>query len=334
MFTEAMLRKHPALVHAFTGIPAEAFWGMLEKMGAQLPDYEEGRHIRDGRGRAVGAGRKFDQTLAQRTVAVLSYLRLYVPQLVIALMFGLTQCDISRDLRRLLPLIIAVLPCPETWGIVKEAEGPDNLATLLYEQRSGVAGGRVLVDATEQQVLRPGKGNETRKRCCSGKKRTFTLKTQMVADGEHHILAISVSVPGAMHDKKLSDEAQTVERLPDGCEADADKAYQGMADQVSLITICNPETGIGQQMPRLTVCTPFKKRKGKELTGQQKEFNSQLSAIRVRIGHCIGWVKNWAIIAARFRCSHLIYTSVMQTVCGLVNEQTRRWHAARLANCA
>lgn len=331
MFTESMLRKHPALIRAFTGIPAKQFWVMLEKMEIQLPDYERGRHIREGRERAVGAGRKFDQTLAQRTVAILSYLRLHVPQLVIALMFGLKQCDISRDLRRLLPLIIAVLPCPEVWDVLEDKPEPEALDILLSEQ---LADGHVLVDATEQQVLRPGKGNEVRKRYYSGKKKAFTLKTQMATDGEHHILAISVPLPGAMHDKKLSDEVQTVERLPDGCEVDADKGYQGMADQVGLITICNPETSIEQQIPRLTVCTPIKKRKGKEVTGQQAEFNSQLSAIRVRVEHCIGWVKNWAIIATRFRCSHLIYSSVMQTVCGLVNEQTQRWQTARLANCA
>lgn len=331
MFTESMLRKHPALVRAFTGIPAKEFWEMIEKMEVQLPDYEKGRHIRDGRERAVGAGRKFDQTLAQRTVAVLSYLRLHVPQLVIALMFGLKQCDISRDLRRLLPLIIAVLPCPEVWGVVKNDSEPEALTILLLEQ---LADERVLVDATEQRVLRPSKDNETRKRYYSGKKKAFTLKTQIVSDGEHHILAISDSVPGAMHDKKLSDEVQTVERLPDGCEADADKGYQGMAGQVSLINIYIPETDTEQRIPRLTVCTPIKKRKGIKLTGQQQEFNSQLSAIRVRVEHCIGWVKNWAIIANRFRCSHLIYTAVMQTVCGLVNEQTQRWQTARLANCA
>ena len=30
----------------------------------------------------------------------------------------------------------------------------------------------------------------------------------MVADDDHHMLAISVSIPVAMHDKKLSDDAQ------------------------------------------------------------------------------------------------------------------------------
>ncbi|POZ51285.1 hypothetical protein [Methylovulum psychrotolerans] len=58
MFTEPMLRQHPALIRAFTGIPAEAFWEMLEKMEAQFSDYETGRHTRDGRQRAVGGRAK------------------------------------------------------------------------------------------------------------------------------------------------------------------------------------------------------------------------------------------------------------------------------------
>jgi hypothetical protein len=39
----------------------------------------------------------------------------------------------------------------------------------------------------------------------------------------------------------------------------------------------------------------------------------------VRIEHCIGWIKNWAIIATRFRCTHGIYTAILRTVCGLIN---------------
>lgn len=103
--------------------------------------------------------RNFEQSLAQRTVGVFAYLRLHTSQTVIATMFGLQQYEISRDLRRLLPLIRDVLPCPEIWD-------------------------------------------------------------------------------------------------------------------------------------------------------------------RIRIEHCIGWIKNWAIIATRFRCSHSIYGLVMQTICGLVNQQT------------
>jgi hypothetical protein len=193
--------------------------------------------------------------------------------------------------------------------------------------------GRALVDATEQRVARPS-DNETRKQYYSGKKKAFTLKTQLVTDGSHHIVAISEAIPGAEHDKQLSDEVKTIERLPDGCEADADKGYQGLADQVSWVTIRNVETGIEQQVPRLIVQTPFKKPKGKELTAEQKVFNQRLGAIRVCVEHCIGWAKNWAILATRFRCAKSIYTSVMQTICGLVNAQTQRWQTAQSANCA
>lgn len=86
-------------------------------------------------------------------MAVLSYLRLYVPQLVIALMFGLTQSDISRDLRRLLPLITDVLPCPEVWEITNNDQESKELVTLLSEQ---LANGRLLVRVSKVLSLSLG----------------------------------------------------------------------------------------------------------------------------------------------------------------------------------
>ena len=74
----------------------------------------------------------------------------------------------------------------------------------------------------------------------------------------------------------------------------------------------------------------------RELTEQQKECNRALASIRIRVEHCIGWVKNWAILATRFRCSHSIYGLVMQTICGLVNQQTlsRQMATGASAYCA
>jgi len=147
------------------------------------------------------------------------------------------------------------------------------------------------------------------------------------------MLAISAAVPGKTHDKNLSAQLQTIERLPDGCEAAADKGYQGLAEQVSQVTVTDPQTGAEHHVPRLEVKTPVKKPKGKELTQEQQAFNTHLSQVRVRIEHCIGWVKNWAIIATRFRCAHAIYTAILCTVCGLVNAQTQRWQATKAAYC-
>jgi hypothetical protein len=86
-----------------------------------------------------------------------------------------------------------------------------------------------------------------------------------------------------------------------------------------------------QTAPRVSVTTPYKKPKGGALIAEQKAYNRALSQVRVRIEHCIGWIKNGAIIATRFRCTHGIYTAILRTVCGLVNAQTLRWQAA---NCA
>lgn len=328
MFTEHSLHAHPTLVKAFMGLPAEVFWVIVQKVTERLPAQDQQRLEREDRQRASGAGRACDQPIAIRVALVLTYLRLHVPQAVVALLYGATQPDVSRDLRRVLPVIQAVLPCPEVWKVLEDDQTVSAEARLTLEH---LAEGRVLVDATEQRVSRPQESAK-RKAHYSGKKKQFTLKTQFVTDSEHDIQAISEAVPGAVHDKKLSDQVHTLEHLPDGCEADADKGYQGLEAQVALVTVVNPETGKPQAVPRLTVKTPVKKPRGAELTDEQQAVNAQLNAIRVRVEHCIGWAKNWAILATRFRCAHSIYTSIMRTVCGLANLQTRRWQAAKAAN--
>lgn len=330
MFTEPILREYPEIIKAFMGIPSDVFWHIVEVVAVRIPEFDQERLARSERKRNSGAGRKCSQPIALRIAGVLTYLRLHTPQLVIAKMYGLTQPDISRDLRRVLPAIQSVLPCPQVWKILEDGSEIANLETVAMEQ---LVNGRALVDATEQRVSRPGK-NEVRKQFYSGKKKQFTLKTQFLTDDEHHIQAISESVPGAEHDKTLSDELQTVERLPDGCELEVDKGYQGIDKLVKWVDILDMHSGEKFTVARLTVRIPYKKPKGGELTDEQRAFNSAVSAIRVRIEHCIGWVKNWAILATRFRCAHSIYTAIMRTICGLVNLQTHAWQAAKFANSA
>lgn len=52
MFTESSLREHPAVIKAFTGLPAEAFWDLIEKIKEHLPAYEAQRLGRADRQRA------------------------------------------------------------------------------------------------------------------------------------------------------------------------------------------------------------------------------------------------------------------------------------------
>ena len=329
MFTEQSLHDQPALVKALMGLDATEFWTLIQQMTEHLPAYTQQQRHRPDRQRAPGAGRPPDLPLALRTALVLTYLRLHIPQATVAALFaGATQADVSRDLRRVLPLIQQCLPCPAVWEEVADA-APD--APYSFLSADDLTDGRVLIDATEQPVARPVNPVQ-QKAYYSGKQQDHTLKTQIVTDGEHHIQAISVAVPGARHDKALSDDLHTLDRLPDGCEADADKGYQGLAAAVPWVRVRNTATGAEQAVPRLRVQTPFKKPKGGQLSAEQKAFNAALGRLRVRVEHCIGWAKNWAILATRFRCAHPIYTAIMCTVCGFVNVQTQRWQAAK-ANC-
>ncbi len=66
--TEKILLKYSALVKLLTGLPAENFWELMEKMKAHFAKYEQQRYERAGRQRAVGAGRPYDQPLVIRVV--------------------------------------------------------------------------------------------------------------------------------------------------------------------------------------------------------------------------------------------------------------------------
>jgi len=149
--------------------------------------------------------------MAVRVAVVLAYLRLHVPQAVVGWLFGVSQGEVSRELREVLPLLPPALPCPAVWEPRGDAAVP--LEDSLTLEQAG--GGRVLIDATEQRVSRPG-DNATQRRYYSGKKKGHTLKTQVVTDSDHHILAISAAVPGATHDKPLCDALHTLARLRRG----------------------------------------------------------------------------------------------------------------------
>jgi len=306
MYTEEILRQKPAIIKIFTGLPAAVFWQLVAQIEAEITAYDRKRYQRPGRQRAVGGGRRCDLPVAIRVALVLTYMRHHMPQQVVAAIYqDATQSDVSRQLRRLLPLLAEVLPCPEVWEQM-DADHPLSEEELL--EVAHLSEGLVIIDATEQQIYRPEGHNDLRKPYYSGKKKQFTLKTQVVVDGQHHIVAITITVPGATHDKSLADQTRTVERLPDGCHAQADKGYQGLAKQVSATSIEDDETDHTEPRPRLTLDTPFKKPPKGELTPEQKVFNQALGSTRVRVEHCIGWVKNWDILSNRFRCDHSLYS--------------------------
>jgi len=167
MFTESSLRQHPAVIKAFTGLPAATFWELIEKITEQLPAYETQRLERTDRQRRVGGGRDFDQPLVIRVALILTYLRLHIPQEAVAQLYGATQADVSRELRRLLPVLQAALPCPAVWQ--QRAEGTELSPEQCLELEQ-LTDRRALIDATEQRISRPTQST-ARQAHYSGKKK-------------------------------------------------------------------------------------------------------------------------------------------------------------------
>jgi hypothetical protein len=168
MITENDLHRSPALIKALTGLPEATFWELIDRLEAAYPEYERHRHERSDRQRAVGAGHPYTHSLVMRTLSVLVYLRLHIPQEVVANLLGGSQPEISRELRRLGPLLEQVLPVPAVWEILPQ-EKPVTAKEVL--DLGQLVKNHVLIDATEQRIYRPQKDNETRKKFYSGKKK-------------------------------------------------------------------------------------------------------------------------------------------------------------------
>lgn len=173
--TEEILRADPSWIVLLMGLPAASFWQLVEAVETAYPSYEQQRHQRPGRKRGVGGGRKCDLPLVIRVALVLTYLRLHVIQALVAKFFGASQSDVSRDLRRLLPLLKQVLPCPEVWELVEAGQALTEEELLKL---TALADGQVLIDATEQQVYR-SEDSATRKAHFSGKKRCLPSKPNL-----------------------------------------------------------------------------------------------------------------------------------------------------------
>ena len=97
------------------------------------------------------------------------------------------------------------------------------------------------------------------------------------------------------HDKKLYDETKLIR--PKEIDLTGDLGYYG-ANQIKL---------------------PHKKPKGKELTKQQKQYNTELSRKRIKVEHSFGKMKIYQILSQRFRNPLSKHTIIFKNIAGLHN---------------
>jgi hypothetical protein len=263
-----------------------AFDELLEKLAPLYEQADARRKARPGRKRKPGGGRKHSLELADRLLMLLIYYRTYITHAFLGFLFGLDDSAVGRNINPLAPLLAGIFRIPERRVEISE----DEIRELFF-------------DATERPTRRPRRGQRA---FYSGKKKRHTIKTQVVVARKRkspgsdpgprklRIVAVSGSVPGSTHDKKLYDRSRVV--APPEVKRTGDTAYLG--------------TGLR---------TPTRKPRGKQLSDEQKAANRKISRRRVAAEHGIGKMKVWRITSERYRNRTSKHTLIVKNVAGLHN---------------
>lgn len=305
------LSKRKAHFKTFTGLAVEEFDDLIIKT---QHDWEQLRITRltegnPNRVRGIGAGRKkILDTQEDQVLLTIMWLKTYSCYALFEYLFCIDESTVQRTIAQTLPLLQSkfLLPFPDP----RKQKGRKKITTWEQMQKAfpGIDEVRdiLLGDATEQKVPRPEKKTK-RKKYHSGKKKTFTIKTQIVVNGQGLFADVSESVPGRGHDYQLFKASDLPSAIPKDVPLYLDSGYQG----------------VHKDFPNLNVVIPFKRnRSGKELTRSQKIFNTKQRKTRVPVEHSISKIKKYKVLADTYRNSLQNYNSVFKFVCNIVNFRT------------
>jgi len=98
--------------------------------------------------------------------------------------------------------------------IVDLGPRPNKKTTTLEELKNLIPDlDEILADCTEQKIPRPGK-KAKRNKYHSGKKKAFTLKTQISTNRQGLLVSIDKPVPGRQHDYKVFKKSNLPKIIP------------------------------------------------------------------------------------------------------------------------
>ena len=276
MLTFEKLSRRPETFRRLTGVDVDLFFEMAEKVRPlwkkRRDNFEKG-------------GRKYNlRGIENHLLAMLLYYRCYVTYEFLSFFFDSDETTVMRAVKRTEKIAVQVI------HIEKKRELTREDAEYL------------IIDATEQPVQRPKKGQ---KKYYSGKKRKHTLGTRLVVGPVGRIFSVSAAYPGSVHDFRIYKEQKGRDRFH-GIPKKADGGYQGIAAYDRLAEI------------------PFKKPRNGELTAEQRAYNRDLSRKRIKVENVIRELKIFKILSETYRNrrrNHGIKTNI---VAGIVNMKVEK----------
>lgn len=280
MFNLNYFLKHPELFQYVIGIRFNQFNELLPKFSKALRQAELKKAYSKARIREVGGGRKAKLVGDyDKLFFILFYYKTYPTFRFAQSIYQLDKRNIQLWVKFLAPVLFNALGYELSLKRRKKISRFD----LWLEEYPELS--EFIVDCTERAIQRP-KDNQVQTEYYSGKKKHHSVKNQiLVSPKTKRILAVSESVAGTVHDKKLFEATSLLLNLPDNSVGLGDLGYMGTDDL----------------NPRLKMVLPQKKPPGKELTEEEKANNKAISSIRVRVEHPFSYLKHFNILSQRFR---------------------------------
>jgi hypothetical protein len=292
MTSYTRLSQKPTQFHALTGYTLAEFHALLPAFVASFQAYVQ-EYTLPGKKRRQRRYTTYRNsplpTMEDKLLFILMYLRKATTQDIFGEVFGMPQPVVNKWVHLLHSCL--------NQALASLGEIP---ARTAEELRLAKADSTVYFqDGTERPIQRP-KDQAAQKTYYSGKKKRHTVKNNVVVNEQSKIALLTPTCEGKKHDKKVSDE--TGFTLPEGSMLYQDTGFQGFA------------------LEGVTIVQPKKKPRGGELTPEEKQYNREVSRIRIRVEHAIGGVKRYRIVKDQLRNWKAGFRdSVMETCCGLHN---------------
>jgi len=205
--------------------------------------------------------------IEDQVLMTLEYLREYRTQYHIGTDWGVSESTVCRTTQKIENILIR--------SGVFSLPGKKELRQKETEEKV------VVMDVTESPIE---KAKENQKSFYSGKQKEHTLKTQLIIDLKSKKIICLASGKGRVHDFKLFQNSGV--RVGDLIKIIADKGYQGIAKIHKLSE------------------TPIKKKKGKKLSKEEKQYNKLLNRLRVVVEHVNRRLKVFRILSSTYRNRH------------------------------
>ena len=223
---------------------------------------------------------------------ILFYFRHYPTQQLLGFILRRNQSQISRWLKL---CSIPLMKVSKSY-ISKGRRKVNSLARLKDDCPEML----LLIDASERPIQRPEKNQ---KRVYSGKKKRHTIKNQIISERKSHLIYhVSKTYTGKTHDFKMFKSESLPRSTPKNIRFLADTGYIGMDKYID-----NP------------VSMPNKATKKYPLTEAQKLQNNIISSERVFVEHIFGHMKNYHILAQKFRGSRTLAHDSFEIIAGIHN---------------